>query len=171
MPGLCVRNDHGWLEINGHSLATPAVWCYNLWDLILGPDFKGQNGAKPAAPGVFENPMRATETTYDLPIAIAGEVDVTGAVYGVGSTRGFERNLWWIRNNILGPHDDTDHATWDSIFHTSDGLSCVGPVQVLKLVRGQMVDAADLLTGSTGLAMNGVLRVRYTRGAPVPAST
>lgn len=168
MPGLCVSLDHGWLEIDGNSLATPAIFVYNLWELIFGPDLKGTNGVRPAAPGAFANPMRPAETSYDLPIAIAGEVDVNGTEYPEGSTIGFERNIWWLRENIIDPSPTA--ATKPSIFHTADGLECTGEIQVLKLVRGQMVDGHDLLTGSSGLAMNGVLRVKYPYGGPIRPS-
>lgn len=167
--GLCYHTLDGYYELNGVVLASGAVWCNDLWDLLLGPEKKGDNGVQPHAPGTFPNPMRWAQTDYDLPILISGEIDVsTGLPWDVAppsDSAAFERNILWLRRHLGVDPDGT--STVPSIFHTPDGLNAAGDCQPLRILRGQILDAPNDRGDGHGLHMVGKLRVRYPGGGPI----
>lgn len=167
--GLCYHTWDGFYVLNGVTLAQGAVWTPDLWNLYMGADKKGSNGAKPHAPGTYANRMRWAQTDYDLPILISGELDVsTGLPWDVAppsDSAAFERNLLWLRRN-LGVDPDGS-ITVPSVLHTADGLEAPADVQPLRIVKTQILDADNERGDGHGLHMVGTLRVRYPGGGPI----
>lgn len=165
--GLCFHAWDGWYVLNDVTLCSGAVWLPDLWALFLGADKRGTNTPKPHAPGVIANPMRWTQTDYDLPILVSGEIDVsTGAPWASAppsDSAAFERNLLWLRRNLGIDPDGTITVT--SHLYTADGLDAPADVQPLRLTKDSIIEA-DSETGH-GLHLIGKLRVRYPGGGPI----
>lgn len=89
----------GTLSIGGVSMHCPAWVVFDVYTLWDSPIFRGDSLMIPFRPGRIGLPRRDDETTWSLPMMIAGDVDQLGAPYG-SFRAGYLTNLSYLQANV-----------------------------------------------------------------------
>lgn len=89
----------GTLTVGSTSMHCPAWVTFDVHELWNPPDKRGQSLLIPGRTGRLSMPRRDDETTWSLPMLIAGDVDRLGAP--TASLRaGYRANLAYLRANV-----------------------------------------------------------------------
>jgi hypothetical protein len=98
--------SQGSLTINSVNLcqtgATRAWWITDLSPLWFPPDVRGSNVIIPGTAGRRAYQRRVDQTTYDLPMEISHQYNVSGTPY-VDPSNGLQTNVAYLYTNVIAP--------------------------------------------------------------------